>query len=137
MANDFSWEKLLFGPPATGSNDPEISEFLSRDQRKDDGFSSWYSNIAEQVSDSTFTLNPDPDAPKHYYDYRAAYEAGAELDERKHLPSEFKHDLHPDRYVIDKKTLEIRDSKYERKASLEDMIIQSFQRKEYEEELFK
>ena len=99
-------------------------------------FSGWYANIAEQVSDSTFTLNPDPDASKHYYDYRAAYEAGAELDERKHLPSEFKHDLHPNRYVIDKKTLEIRDSKYGKKANIEDIVMQSFQRKEYEEGLF-
>ena len=116
-------------------------DFLSKPlaPEEDVEFLDWYSNVAKEVSDyyPDFTLNPDPDAPKHYYDYRAAYEAGAELDERKHLPSEFKHDLHPDRYVIDKKTLEIRDSKYERKASLEDMIIQSFQRKEYEEGLFK
>ena len=100
------------------------------------GFSEWYSDVAEQVSDSTFTLNPDPDAPRHYYDYRAAYEAGAKLDERKHLPSEFKHDLHPNRYVIDEKTLEIRDSKYDKEAKIEDIILQSFQRKEYEEGIF-
>ena len=94
-------------------------------------FSHWYSNIAEKSN-----LSTDPDDPRHYYDYRAAHEAGATLDERKHLPSEFKHDLHPNRFIIGK-DLEIYDSKYERKASLEDMIIQSFQRKEYEEELFK
>ena len=93
--------------------------------------SHWYSNIAEKSN-----LSPDPDDPRHYYDYRAAYESGAKLDEKKHLPSEFKHDLHPDRFIIGK-DLEIYDSKYERKASLEDMIVQSFQRKEYEEGLFK
>ena len=98
-------------------------------------FSDWYSNIAEEVSSSTFTLNPDPDAPKHYYDYRSAYESGASLNEKKKLPSEFKHDLHPDRYIIGK-DLEIYDSKYEKPAKLEDMIIQAFQRKEYEEKLF-
>ena len=38
--------------------------------------------------------------------------------------------------VIDKKTLEIRDSKYNKPAKLEDMIMQAFQRKEYEEGLF-
>ena len=94
-------------------------------------FSHWYSDIAEKSN-----LSPDPDDPRHYYDYRAAHEAGATLDERKHLPSEFKHDLHPNRFIIGK-DLEIYDSKYERSAKLEDMIIQSFQRKEYEEGLFK
>ena len=94
-------------------------------------FSHWYSNIAEKSN-----LSPDPDDPRHYYDYRAAHEAGAGLDERKHLPSEFKHDLHPNRFIVGK-DLEIYDSKYERKAELEDVIIQAFQRKDYEEGLFK
>ena len=97
---------------------------------EDDEFSRWYSNIAERSN-----LSPDPDDPRHYYDYRAAYEAGAGLDERKHLPSRFKHDLHPNRFIIGK-DLEIYDSKYEKKAELEDMILQSFQRKEYEEGIF-
>ena len=96
----------------------------------EDEFLSWYSNIAEKSN-----LSPDPDDPRHYYDYRAAHEAGAGLDERKHLPSEFKHDLHPNRYIIGK-DLEIYDSKYETPAKLEDMIIQAFKRKEYEEEIF-
>ena len=108
-------------------------DFLSKPlaPEEDVEFSHWYSNIAEKSN-----LSSDPDDPRHYYDYRAAHESGAELDARKHLPSEFKHDLHPNRFIIGK-DLEIYDSKYERKASLEDMIIQSFQRKEYEEELFK
>ena len=119
-----------------------ILDFLSaplspgEETADESGFSEWYSNLAEQVSTSTFTLNPDPDAPKHYYDYRAAYEAGAELDERKHLPSKFKHDLHPDRYIIDKEDLSIYDTKYEKKAKFEDMIIQAFKRKEYEEDIW-
>ena len=110
-----------------------ILDFLSKPfaPEEDVEFSHWYSNIAEKSN-----LSPDPDDPRHYYDYRAAYESGASLDEKKHLPSEFKHYLHPNRFIIGK-DLEIYDSKYERKASLEDMIIQSFQRKEYEEGLFK
>ena len=110
-----------------------LIDFLSKPlaPEEDVEFSHWYSNIAEKSN-----LSPDPDDPRHYYDYRSAYEAGAGLDERKHLPSEFKHDLHPNRFIIGK-DLEIYDSKYERKASLEDMIVQSFQRKEYEEGLFK
>ena len=93
-------------------------------------FQFWYKHWAKKTG-----INPDPDDPKHYYDYRAAYEAGADLDERKHLPSKFKHDLHPNRYIIGK-DLEIYDSKYGKKAKLEDMIMQAFQRKEYEEKLF-
>jgi len=110
-----------------------ILDFLSKPfaPEEDVEFSHWYSNIAEKSN-----LSSDPDDPRHYYDYRAAHEAGAELDEKKHLPSEFKHDLHPNRFIIGK-DLEIYDSKYDRKAELEDMILQSFQRKEYEEELFK
>ena len=110
-----------------------LLDFLSKPlaPEEDVEFSHWYSNIAEKSN-----LSPDPDDPRNYYDYRAAYEAGADLDERKHLPSEFKHDLHPNRFIIGK-DLEIYDSKYESKASLEDMIMQAFQRKEYEEGLFK
>ena len=96
----------------------------------DPGFSAWYAEVSNRSG-----VNPDPDDPRHYYDYRAAYEEGAELDEDRHLPSRFKHDLHPNRYIIGK-DLEIYDSKYEKSAKLEDIIMQSFQRKEYEEGLF-
>tara|TARA_R100000501_G_C2523617_1_gene49725 strand:+ start:92 stop:433 length:342 start_codon:yes stop_codon:yes gene_type:complete len=110
-----------------------ILDFLAKplSPEEDTGFLDWYSDIAGRSD-----LSPDPDDPRHYYDYRGAYEAGVDLDERKHLPSKFKHDLHPNRFVIDKKTLEIRDSKYNKPAKLEDIIMQSFQRKEYEEGLF-
>ena len=114
-----------------------ILDFLSsplspgEETEDDPGFSEWYSNLAERSD-----ISQDPDDPRHYYDYRAAYKAGAGLDEKKHLPSEFKHDLHPNRFIVGK-DLEIYDTKYERKAELEDMILQSFQRKEYEESLWK
>ena len=98
---------------------------------EDTGFSDWYSDLSKRAD-----ISPDPDDPRHYYDYRAAYEAGVELDERRHLPSEFKHDLHPDRYIIDKKDLSIYDTKYEKPAKFEDLIIQSFKRKEYEEDIW-
>ena len=110
-----------------------LIDFLSKPlaPEEDVEFSHWYSNIAEKSN-----LSPDPDDPKHYYDYRAAYESGANLDKENHLPSAFKDDLHPNRFIIGK-DLDIYDSKYEKGASLEDMIVQSFQRKEYEEGLFK
>jgi hypothetical protein len=109
-----------------------VLDFISKPLAPEEnaGFSEWYSDIAERSN-----LSLDPEDPRHYYDYKAAYEAGADLDEGKHLPSRFKHDLHPNRFVIGK-DLEIYDSKYERKAELEDMILQSFQRKEYEEGIF-
>ena len=109
-----------------------LLDFLAKPlaPEEDVEFSNWYSGMAEKSG-----INPDPDDPKHYYDYRAAYEEGAELDEKGHLSSEFKHDLHPKRFIIGK-DLEIYDSKYEVPAKLEDMIIQAFQRKEYEEKLF-
>ena len=109
-------------------------DFLSRPfepSEEDTGFSDWYSNIAERAD-----IGPDPDDPRHYYDYRAAYEAGVGPDKRKHLPSQFKHDLHPNRYIIDKKDLSIYDTKYEKPAKFEDLIIQAFKRKEYEEGLW-
>ena len=110
-----------------------VLDFISKPLAPEEnaGFSEWYSDIAERSN-----LSLDPEDPRHYYDYKAAYEAGADLDEGKHLPSRFKHDLHPNRFVIGK-DLEIYDSKYDRKAELEDMILQSFQRKEYEEGIFK
>ena len=109
-----------------------ILDFLSKPLKPEEDveFIDWFSNIAERSG-----VNPNPNDPKHYYDYRAAYEAGAGLDKLRKLPSEFKHDLHPDRYTIGK-DLEIYDSKYDKPAKLEDMIIQAFQRKEYEEKLF-
>ena len=107
-----------------------LLDFISKplEPGEDAEFLDWYSGVAERAN-----LSPDPDDPRHYYDYRAAYESGVGHDEKKHLPSEFKHDLHPNRFIVGK-DLEIYDSKYGEKANLEDMIMQAFQRKEYEEQ---
>ena len=110
-----------------------ILDFLSKPlEPSEQGpeFTEWYSNIAEKSN-----LSPDPDDPKHYYDYRAAFKAGATLDKNNHLPSKFKHDLHPNRYIIDK-DLNIYDSKKGKSATIEDLIIQSMKRKEHEAELW-
>jgi len=58
-------------------------------------FQKWYSGYASKQK-----LNPDPDNPKHYYDYRAAYKSGAEPDSSGHMPSKFKKEGHP-RMVLD------------------------------------
>ena len=106
----------------------------SRDT-EDPGFSEWYSEQAEKTG-----IDPNPDDPRHYYNYREAYEAGEEPTYNEDLkkwkwPSQFKHDLHKDRYII-QEDLSILDTKYERPAKFEDLIIQSFKRKEYEEDIW-
>lgn len=69
-------------------------------------FQDWYSGWSE-----TTGISPDPDDPKHKYDYRAAYKSGAEPqiadDNQYHWPSRFKADDHPNRFVagIDTKNL--------------------------------
>lgn len=61
-------------------------------------FENWYTGWAQRTG-----LNPDPDDPRHMYDYRAAYRAGAEPtagpDGRFHWPSQFKAPNHPNRFV--------------------------------------
>lgn len=67
----------------------------------EDKFQKWYAERAKY-----FGLNPDPDHPEHYYDYRAAFLAGAEPDETGHWPSEFKKERHPNLIIggIDTRT---------------------------------
>ena len=76
-------------------------------EKFDEGvFQEWYKMWSGRLD-----LNPDPDDPRHKYDYRAAYVAGAEpqpnFDDGKfHWPSQFKADDHPNRFVdgMDTKT---------------------------------
>ena len=68
-------------------------------RKEDSGFMDWYNKFA-----SINGLDPNPDAPEHHYDYRAAYRAGAmpvrdPVDGMLHLPSEFKTKEHPNRFV--------------------------------------
>ena len=58
-------------------------------------FQSWYATKAKKLG-----LDPNPDDPEHYYDYRAAFRAGVEPDATGHWPSEFKLEGHP-RMVVD------------------------------------
>lgn len=58
-------------------------------------FQQWYSKMARLTG-----INPNPDDPEHYYDYRSAYRAGAvpqisPEDNRYHWPSAFKREGHP------------------------------------------
>jgi hypothetical protein len=65
----------------------------------------------------------NPEDPRHFYDYRAAYEAGATPDKKGHWPSEYKDDLHPNRFI---KTEDgWFDTKYNRSAAEREVLQQS------------
>lgn len=57
-------------------------------------FRKWYAKYAQRLK-----LNPDPDDPKHYYDYRAAYATSASPDSTGHWPSKFKKKGHPRLFI--------------------------------------
>lgn len=59
------------------------------------GFQGWYADRAKRLN-----LNPNPDDPQHFYDYRAAFQAKAEPDATGHWPSQFKREGHP-RMIVD------------------------------------
>jgi hypothetical protein len=61
----------------------------------ENAFKAWYAKHAQKQG-----LNPNPDDPQHYYDYRAAFAAGAEPDAYGHWPSQFKQEGHP-RMIIE------------------------------------
>lgn len=58
----------------------------------DDGFDNWYKEVSKQ-----YNLSPDPEG--QFYDYRAAYKAGAKPNESGHWPSQFKLPGHPNEIV--------------------------------------
>jgi hypothetical protein len=53
-------------------------------------FRAWYAGMA-----SRYGLNPNPDDPGQFYDYRGAFRAGASPDGTGHWPSNFKLPGHP------------------------------------------
>lgn len=84
----------------------QVSELLAARQRRtpaapldampdeEEAFQTWYGERAGALG-----LDPNPDDPRHHYDYRAAYRAGAEPNVEGHWPSQFKAPDHPNRYV--------------------------------------
>ena len=87
---------------------------------KDKGFNKWYSNIADK-----FGYSKNPDDPLHFYDYRTAYKEGVrEPSKFGHWPSKYKDDLHYNRYIpIGGAGEEWWDTKYEKKARIDDIMI--------------
>lgn len=59
-------------------------------------FRKWYGGHAKKLG-----LDPNPDAPEHHYDYRAAYSAGVGPTKESgwHWPSKYKRPTHPNRFV--------------------------------------
>jgi len=79
-----------------GLFDDERTQDTQKEKAAKPSFDEWYAGVAKKTG-----LNPNPDDPRHFYDYRAAYEAGVQgPDETGHWPSEFKKEGHP-RMVVD------------------------------------
>ena len=70
------------------------NENAFKDAKKERKFQTWYKLWAGRLG-----INKDPDEPEHYYDYRGAYDAGAEPNEEGHWPSKFKRKGHPSYYL--------------------------------------
>jgi hypothetical protein len=84
-------ENIIWEKP-TQSIPESMKDWSAKDEAE---FRAWYKPIAKQMG-----LDTNPDNPLHYYDYRAAYKAGATPDETGHWPSEFKKEGHP-RMIVD------------------------------------
>ncbi len=72
---------------------------ILRQQQEESDFQDWY-----RAWSMVTGLNPNPDDPRHHYDMRRAYQAGATprldpTDQRMHWPSQFKALDHPNRFV--------------------------------------
>jgi len=70
-------------------------------KESENAFIKWYAGIADAQQ-----LDPNPDDPRHFYDYRKAWLAGANVDGSGHWPSKFKLAGHPQLIVdgIDTRT---------------------------------
>lgn len=92
---------------------PKVHSVRSKQEEEDAAFLSWYLPHAEQLG-----LDPNPDSPLHFYDWRSAWKAGAEPDADGHWPSDYKLLGHPNLFVdgLDTRT---------QKPASPDMVMQS------------
>lgn len=67
----------------------------SKSSTDEPAFKEWYADRSSKLG-----INPNPDDPQHFYDYRAAFRSGAEPDSSGHWPSQFKQPGHP-REILD------------------------------------
>tara|TARA_R100000656_G_scaffold64320_1_gene49283 strand:- start:475 stop:798 length:324 start_codon:yes stop_codon:yes gene_type:complete len=96
-------------------------------------FENWWADVLKEHN-----YAPDPDDPEHFYDYRAAFEAGHKIPkEGEHWGSQFKHELHEDRFLrgdhpdINKPDVDWWDTKYDTPAKNMDVILFDSIRKDY------
>jgi len=81
-------------------SDDELKQLIKfNNPEEEKAFQDWHLGWSRKTG-----VNPDPDDSRHYYDYRAAYKAGAEpklseKDNTYHWPSKFKSMNHPNRFV--------------------------------------
>ena len=79
-----------------------LLENQMRENKEEGEFKDWYA-----VMSGEYGLDPDPNHPDHYYDYKAAWKAGVQPEmyeneqgeKEYHWPSQFKADNHPNRYM--------------------------------------
>jgi hypothetical protein len=76
------------GPVKTTTSPTSLSK------TEESKFQAWYAGQAKKLG-----LNPNPDDPQHFYDWRAAYKAGAKPDASGHWPSTYKREGHPNMVV--------------------------------------
>lgn len=80
---------------------PQRDPYLDAVEAADEAeFGDWYHSTALPAAKKAgVELNPNPDDPLHYYDWRGAHRAGAMPDAAGHWPSTFKRLGHPNLIV--------------------------------------
>ena len=92
-------------------------------------FEEWYSNVADVMG-----IDKNPDDPRHYYDYKAAYEGVEPIPKKKgdHMSSKYKSPLHPNRFVSGKEagdeSIALWDTLKEKPAEIQDVVKANYDR---------
>lgn len=103
-----------------------ISENTAESTQERD-FQAWYAGIVKKAKEKGIRLNPNPDDPRHFYDYRAAWKAGEDLNAEGHMSSKYKLPGHPRRYIdIDGQTIDTITGKPVKDTVREDVMKQRY-----------
>lgn len=90
MAQDW-FAQFEIAPRRPAAASPTSSSLPPNEEKR---FKSWYGGMAKR-----YNLNPDPDDPAQFYDYRGAFKANARPGVDGHWPSQFKQPGHPNEVV--------------------------------------
>ena len=86
-------------------------------------FKEWYIKVSDVMG-----IDKDPNHPEHFYDYKAAFEAGEPIPKKKgdHMSSKYKSPLHPNRFVSGKElgdeSIALWDTLNDKPAQIQDVI---------------